>query len=259
MQAFQMSSDGPRIWDIPISLSWWRGRTEEQVATLCDYDYATAGGRSWFASMVAAAAENVEGWKMSGVAVSGRRWVDIGGNQGYYSVALKLAGAESVRLLDPIPPRDCSAPVLNEVGVQSTVADANAFSGQLEDSALLIYVPDVRMRNVLAAFPNLQQIILDDRSDADFLMHLGWSEVRLQLASHFFLLGEPQAIKRPQHSAPPLYWLYLSPQQKLTPADLDTHWQSYLRTQERDFIDYIPLNEGKKGGTDEVADDEIPF
>ena len=100
---------------------------------------------------------------------------------------------------------------------------------------------------------------MDGSSESSFLTRLGWSGVPLQLASPFFFLGEPQAIKLPQHSSPPIYWFYYGPKLQLIPAELDSHWQTYLQTQDQEFFDCLPLETDLEARPVELADDEAPF
>ena len=148
-----------KIWGIPVELEWWRQQSVETTCKLCSYDKDHG---VWFTACVTAALEQLRAWIQSGLEVKGRTWIDVGGGYGYYSVALKLLGAASVKLIDPIQPSKWTKPVCSAAGIKVITADGNKTAIQEADSALLLYVPGVGIHDVLLQHPHLTQMVTDD-------------------------------------------------------------------------------------------------
>ena len=180
-----------RIWGVPVELDWWSQESIDTVRELCLYnkDHGV-----WFAARVAAALEQLRAWIRLGLKVKGRTWIDIGGGSGHYSVALKLLDAANVTLVDPILLNKWAEPVCNAVGVQAIKTDGNKISIQEADSALLLYVPDVVIREVFLQHPQLTQMVTDDIwFIEEWICKIGWQKRDITLRYPFFILGDDGA------------------------------------------------------------------
>ncbi len=152
------------VWGIPVDIDWWRSKPPILVDSLCYRNEAwSSGGPSCLAAMIAAAlVEEVRSWETEGVQVAGRTWVDLGGSDGYYAVALKLCGARRAVLLDTSTPSEWAGPVLAAAGVSVIVGDANSTQADEVDSACLLYVPGITAAKTIGRYPALAQLVTND-------------------------------------------------------------------------------------------------
>lgn len=180
------------VWGIPISAGWWQSQPSSLAHTLC-LDEQNNG--AWFAALVAAAFECLSSWSRSGLEIKGRTWVDVGGGYGHFSIALKLFDAENVTMIDPRKPNKWTLPVCKATGVQVITADGNKTVIQDSDSALLLNVPDVKLRKVFLNHPGLTQMVTDDTWFLErWLTEIGWQERLLTLQRPVFVLGDDCAV-----------------------------------------------------------------
>jgi len=185
-----------KIWGIPSSLDWWQKQTALYANSLTQFDDKDeCGGQSCFASLVVAAIEEVELWIKAGVNVTGRTWVDIGGSNGYYAIALKLLGAKCVTLLDVEPPCKWAIPVLDAVGVDciNGAGETKVFNNV--NSIALLYVPDLKLCDVFQNYPDLTMaVVSSDMFNDDYAEIVKWRSCDQLDAKRHFTIGEGMAI-----------------------------------------------------------------
>ena len=208
---YKSESDGWYIWDIPVSTRWWRSLDPSEVSSLCQYPHEGRDGKSYFAAMVAAAIEEVEHWQIHGLDVDGLRWLDIGGADGYYAIALKLCGAKCVILVDERTPSAWALPVLDKVGVEVVKEDGNLFSSDDAEACLLLHNPEVEFGAVLSNNPALRLVLNDgcettpdvERVTRDWLSEIGWKRDSLITPLSFLGLTEDGAfVNYPERNEP---------------------------------------------------------
>ena len=125
-------------------------------------DDSKYGDRYRYAIQVAAALEEVESWMKAGVIVNDRQWADAGGGNGYYSVALRLAGAKNVTLLDSSQPCQSARPDLATAEVTVLIGDGGKVCMPQVDALALLYVPELEISDVFHLYPALTQVIVDN-------------------------------------------------------------------------------------------------
>jgi hypothetical protein len=157
---------------------------KEEVRALASYRDDLDGGPGCLAALVTSAIEAVEAWQKAGLEVGGRRWADLGGGSGHYALALLLAGAAHVTLLDESAPGPWATPVLAAAGIDVVVGDASALGVPEADAALLLYTSADPLE-VLEAHPGLRLLVasdLDPEANA-VLEKAGWkvSEMRVPM------------------------------------------------------------------------------
>lgn len=189
-------SNGWKVWGIPTSIIWWKNQTTANVTKITSYNIEQeCGGKSCFASLVAGAIEEVQSWIQAGVKVKDSRWVDVGGGDGYYSIALKLLGAKSVCLLDIEPPSKLATPVLEAVGVEVVEGDGGSVEFCDIDSIALLYVPDLELSNVFMNYPDLTMaVVSSDMFNDDFAEIAGWRSYDVTEGKRHFTIGEGNAV-----------------------------------------------------------------
>ncbi len=254
---------GVEVWGIPIDLAWWRrehARSPEAVRGLCLGDNLAWGTQGNFAALVAAAAEEVRFWERSGVLVQDRVFADLGGGDGYYAVALMLAGARRVLLVDEALPSAAAAPVLVAVGVDVLHGDITKLRLEEPDSALLLYTclpPEA----AFSTCRGLRTLITNDLDclEADaWLASFGWRAERSPSdEDSFFLHGDGAAVPAESPFRPTATILRGERLPATLPAarSLEDEWE------EAHEIDVPQDSTGDAGGAmPAVADDDnIPF
>jgi hypothetical protein len=160
---FEMRDDGPHLYGLPLDLEWWKARASaevrEQLVAFCEWVEGTQhGGIGAFFGLTLGALAEVRAWEKAGIQIKGLSWADVGGCEGYYALALKLAGAERVRLVEPYPISKHAAEALEEAGVE--VVQARGEDADLTgfDGAVVLYVPDI-FEECLLSPKGVRQII----------------------------------------------------------------------------------------------------
>lgn len=188
---FAEINGGWAIWGIPTSIDWWKVQENEYIESLVKYRHnKEAGGSTCFATLVSAALEEVSIWIESGVKVKGRSWLDIGGGNGYYAIALKLLGAKHVKLIDVEAPSKYATPVLRSLNIESIVKDGRDIFSNDVDSIVLLYVPLLGIADVFANYPGIFQAVIDvDCFDERFLKISNWGRNSFFEKEKLFRLG----------------------------------------------------------------------
>lgn len=139
-----------------------------------------------------------------------RAWVDIGGSNGYYAIALKLLGAKSVILLDIDLPCKWAVPVLNAVGVESLVGDGSKMPFSSIDSITLLYIESLELSNVFFNYPDLTQAVISGGFwDEEFGEIAEWTIHNVSYQRKFFIIGDGSAIPAEIELTPDdeIYWV----------------------------------------------------
>ena len=195
MKPLDRDENGWRVWGIPIGVDWWRAQDQGYTEALAKPIYVPdLEGPTAFAGMVAACVEQILEWQRGGVEIVGRKWVDVGGGNGHYSIALKILGASEASLMDVEPPSVWASPVLAAAGVDVILADGRTTGVPTADSACLLYNPGVGIIDVLEQNPSLTQVVWDDDLPPRWLREIGWSETLICQRESYFLLGEGGAL-----------------------------------------------------------------
>lgn len=140
------SPEGWCAWGIPIDPIWWQkeGKSStsrlQELRKLADYHPDLDAGPGCMAALIAAALAELREWELCGIPIAGKEWADLGGGNGYYSIALRLLGAKSVLLVDEDLPSPWAMPLLSANGVEVAQADATDYPLATENAALLLGV-----------------------------------------------------------------------------------------------------------------------
>lgn len=193
------------VYGVPVATSWWRMLEPGAAQEMCQ---GKCGGPAQFASMVAAALEELEQAVVGGLQIADRNWADVGGGRGHYAIALSILGARSVTLVEPRAPDEIARAVLEAAGVEVVSATAQDYRCETADSVLLLYVPDVGLSDLKRSTPNAGQLVVDACRDIKRhrFFEAEWEVLPLHGRVPFFMLGEGGAVTR--HNRP---WSYSSP------------------------------------------------
>jgi hypothetical protein len=199
---------GWRVWGLPVDPQWWgrdlakKPQRKKEMQALAEYRYAMQGGPGCLAAMVASASEHLTAWEKAGIPIAGRRWADIGGGSGHYALALRLAAATDVTLLDESAPGPWSLPVLWAAGIEVVVGDATFTEIPGADAALLLYVPGVGAQRVLRLNPDLRLLITNDLSpfDREIIIEGGWKISSVPFPRGLLGMGDGSAVPGYEHT-----------------------------------------------------------
>lgn len=170
------------VWGRTIDPAWCcdRARTPEgyeaikRLSAISGKAYARS--RSRFALEVAEAYAEVRSWERAGVPIRGTRWVDLGGSDGRYTVALKLCGATAVTLVDLYPPVIAAVPVLEAAGARVIVGDMRKIEPVDADATCFLHVM-LPVASAFGAAPGVGIVVIDrffGKRDAAMLP-AGWA------------------------------------------------------------------------------------
>jgi hypothetical protein len=243
------------VWGIPVDPQWWASEygknadRRKELEILAAYRDDLDGGPGCLAGLVASATEQVACWEDAHILVRGRSWADLGGGSGHYALALHLAGAAKVTLVDEFSPDAWSLPVLWAAGIDVVVGDAVSTPVADADAALLLYVHANTLR-VLMAHPSLRLVITDDltASDRKLLTDAGWKVSTVRTANGAMFMGDGYAVPGLDHS-----------------ADLDSLWvcqgesQLVLPEFDEEFEGEVTFPGTFVPSADPDDDDNIPF